>query len=159
MRIPRVWQSSSLLVAATLTFVLIGGTAITADGKAATVSKTEVEDSFFNQCTGEQVDRTYTQHITRRKYGEDYVLAINWSNGKGVGQKTGDRYTMQWKYQQVNQENENNDQQSYTYRIKTKVQAQGSASDYTSTHLVKLRMNADGEVEVEQAEASGIECS
>ena len=146
-------------VVRTVLLVAVVATAAVADGKEATVSKAEVEDTFFNQCTGEQVDRTYTQHITRRKYGEDYVLAINWSNGNGVGRDTGDQYTMQWKYQQQNSENEDNDQQSYTYRIKTTVQAQGSGSNYTSDHLVKLRMNADGEVEVEQSEASGIECS
>ncbi len=139
--------------------VLSGTTPASAEPEA-TVSKTEVEDSFFNQCTGETVDRTYTQHITRRKVGDDYVLAVNWSNGKGVGQRTGDRYTMQWKYQQVSQSNgADGQQQAFTYRVQTKVQAQGSASDYSSDIVVRLRMNADGTVAVDTSDATGIECS
>ena len=128
----------------------------------STVSRTEVEDSFFNTCTQEVVDRTYTRHITRRNPpGSDAMIQLNWSNGHGVGQKTGDRYTMTYRIQQMTQdaEGEDNGQQIFNYRIRTTVTSQGSASDYKSDISVRLRMNADGTVQVDESEATGIECS
>jgi hypothetical protein len=127
----------------------------------ATVSTTEVEDTFFNPCTREVVDRSYTQHVTRRRAGDDYVLRVNWSHGRGVGQTTGEKYTMDWKYQQLNPPGDSSDggPQSYTYRVRTTVHAQGSEPDYNSEILVRLRTDADGTVRVERSEATGIECS
>lgn len=153
--------ASSTITSIVVAMTALGGTLLGAADNATTVSKTEVADNFFNQCTGETVDRTHTKHITRRKAGDDYVLAVNWSNGKGVGQRAGNRYTMQWKYQQMNESNEQsgNDQQMFTYRIKTKVQAQGSSSDSSSDIVVRLRMNAAGTVAVDTSGATGIECS
>ena len=147
-------------IALTLTVIALAGPApASAQGNGATVSTTEVEDSFFNPCTREVVDRRYTQHVTRRKNGDDYVLAVNWSNGKGVGQTTGDTYTMNWKYQQMNHSSDGGGQQSFTYRVKTTVHAQGSASNYNSDIVVRLFTSADGTVRVEKSEATGIECS
>mgnify|MGYP001813775605 CR=1 FL=1 len=128
----------------------------------STVSRTEVQDSFFNTCTEEVVDRTYTRHITNRNPpGSDARINLNWSNGKGVGQKTGNAYTMTYRIQQMTQdaESDDNGQQMFNYRIRTTVTSQGSASDYTSNIKIRLRMNADGTVQVDESEATGIQCS
>lgn len=135
------------------------GSLVAQQDSGATVSKATVEDSFFNQCTGEAIDRSYTRHITRRRSGDDYVLAVNMSDGKGVGRETGDQYVITWTYHQLSQQAEHNAQGTFTYRIKTTVRSQGSASDYTSDILIRLRQNADGSVSVEEQEASGILCS
>lgn len=128
----------------------------------ATVSQTEVNDSFFNPCTEETVDRTYTRHLTQQnKPGPDVVIQMNWSDGKGVGQKTGNRYTMTHRIQQVGQaaEGEGNEQGMFTYRVRTSVTSQGNASNYKSETMIRMRMNADGTVTMDESDATGIECS
>lgn len=154
-------RSSSTLGLALAAYAFVGVAPATAQTNAATVSTATVEDSFFNPCTSEVVDRSYTQHVTRRKVGDDYVLRVNWSNGKGVGRTSGDKYTMNWKYQQMSESGggQAGGQQAFTYRIKTTVHAQGFDSDYNSDIVVRLRTNADGSVKVEQSEATGITCS
>lgn len=133
-----------------------------ASAQSTSTTKTEVEDSFFNQCTNEVVDRSYTRHVTKRHPpGGDVVLTIHWSDGKGVGRKTGDQYAMTFKVHQVGQTSENPDSEQgvFSYRIKTTVVSQGDASNYSSDTLVKLRTSADGAAKVEEAETSGIKCS
>lgn len=133
-----------------------------ASAQSTSTTKTEVEDSFFNQCTNEVVDRSYTRHITSRNPpGGDAVLTMHWSDGKGVGRKTGDRYAMTFKVHQVGRTSENpdSDQGVFSYRIKTTVVSQGDASNHSSETLVKLRTSADGTVKVEETEVSGIECT
>lgn len=154
-------RSPSVICLALAAYAFAGPAPATAQTNTATVSTTSVEDSFFNPCTSEVVDRSYTQHVTRRKVGDDYVLRVNWSNGKGVGRTSGDKYTMGWKYQQMNESGggQAGAQQTFTYRIKTTVHAEGSASDYNSDIVVRLRTNADGSVKVDQSEATGITCS
>lgn len=144
---------------ATAALLLVPGSGV---AQESTVSRTQVEDSFFNTCTNEVVDRTYTRHITRRNPpGSDARIQLNWSNGEGVGQKTGDRYTMTYRIQQMTQdaESEDNGQQVFNYRIRTTVTSQGAASDYRSDISVRLRISADGTVQVDESEATGIECS
>lgn len=68
---PRIMASISLSFL--LVFVHDVGVA-SAQSNEATVQRTVVEDNFFNQCTGEVDDRSYTRHITRRKAGDDYIL-------------------------------------------------------------------------------------
>lgn len=146
---------------AVLLAILASAGSALAQGNGATVQRTQVEDAFFNRCTGEVVDRSYTRHVTRRKSGDDYIYRVHWSNGKGVGRDTENRYTMQWTYHQTGQyaDDPDSEQAAYSYRIKTKVQSQGSASDYSSDIVVRLRIDPDGTVVVDQSEATGIQCS
>ncbi|MFW6084112.1 MAG: hypothetical protein ACODAA_02765, partial [Gemmatimonadota bacterium] len=152
----------SSLIVLTIAFVLAGDVGIAAaQGSGATVQRTQIEDTFFNQCTGEVVDRSYTRHVTRRKSGDDYIYRVHWSNGKGVGRDTGDKYTMQWTYHQTGQHADDPDSEQgvHSYRIKTKVQSPGPASDYSSDIVVRLRITPDGTVVVDQSEATGVQCS
>lgn len=132
-----------------------------AQADETTVQSTQVEDSFFNQCTGEIVDRSYTRHVTRRKSGDDYIYRVNWSNGRGLGRETGDRYMLQWAYHQTGEHaaDPESDQGTYDYRIETRVLSPGPGTDYSSDLVVRLRINADGTVVVDQSEATGIQCS
>ena len=152
--------------APTLSALLVGaGLLISADATAAQTSaevdKTDVEDSFFNTCTGETIDRSYTRHIRQRNApGGDIVLMASWSNGKGVGRTTGDKYTMTWRLQQIGQTDAADTEQGvFTYRVHTTVNSQGNASNYNSDTVIKLRRNANGTVLVDETEATGIECS
>lgn len=155
MTLPRV---CTLLAGAAAVGLII---APVARAQETTVAKAEISDSFFNQCTGEVVNRTYTRHVTRKKDGNDYLLLVNWSAGKGVGQKTGDSYVLNWKYQQMHQSDEKPESDAgwFLYRIKTTVKARGSASDYSSDILIRIRTNEDGTVSYEEREATGIQCS
>lgn len=150
-------------IAAVLALSTLAGLAVSAPAAAQTgaeVSRTEVEDSFFNPCTEETVDRTYTRHIRERNApGGDIVLMATWSDGKGVGRESGRRYTMTWRLQQVGQTDGPSEQGVFTYRVRTTVTAQGSASDYTSDTVLRLRRNAQGDVLVDETEATGIQCS
>ena len=126
----------------------------------AEVSRVDVQDSFFNPCTEETVDRSYTRHIRRRNPpGGDVVFTVTWSDGKGVGRESGRQYTMTWRLQQHGETSDTSEQGVYTYRVRTTVTAQGSASDYTSDTVIRLRENANGTVLLEETEATGIQCS
>jgi hypothetical protein len=133
-----------------------------ASAQSTSTTKTEVEDSFFNQCTNEVVDRSYTRHVTSRNPpGDDVILTVLWSDGKGIGRKTGDRYAMTFKVHQISQTSENPDSEQgvFSYRIKTTVVSRGDASNYHSAIVIRLRTSSDGTVTVEETEPSGIECT
>jgi hypothetical protein len=130
-------------------------------GPSGTVTETFVEDSFFNPCTGETVDRSYTKHVINKRDGKSYSLEMKWTDGKGVGQKTGDQYRLEWEYKQIFRASPdpNSKKGIYLHEVTTIVDNLATGKHYKSEIRIRKNFAADGTIAHEDEKRTGIVCS